>query len=143
MGKSLFHLAFPVHDLAAVRKFYVAGLGCVAGRQSENALILGLAGNQIVAQLTQANLPRQKGIYPRHFGLIFHSLKDWKNLVKRARKKKLTFYSEPKIRFPGTAVEHRSFFLQDPSGNLLEFKYYKRASAVLGKKQVKKVGDRR
>ena len=142
MGKILFHLAFPVNHLAAARKFYVGGLGCVAGRQSEHALILGLAGNQIVAQLSKG-LPKQKGIYPRHFGLIFQSLKDWEGLVKRARRKKLIFYSEPKIRFPGTAVEHRSFFLQDPSGNLLEFKYYKLASAVFGKKQVKKVGDRR
>jgi hypothetical protein len=143
MGKILFHLAFPVQNLAAARKFYVAGLGCVAGRQSEQALILGLAGNQIVAQLTKGNLPKQKGIYPRHFGLIFNSLKDWEGLVRRARRKKLNFYSEPKIRFPNTSVEHRSFFLQDPSGNLLEFKYYRLASAVLGKKELKKVGDRR
>jgi hypothetical protein len=143
MGKTRFHLAFPVHSLTAARRFYVGGLGCVAGRQSEHALILGLAGNQIVAHLTQGILPKQKGIYPRHFGLIFNSLKDWTALVRRAKRKKLKFYSEPKIRFPGTPVEHRSFFLQDPSGNLLEFKYYKLASAVLGKKGLKKVGDRR
>jgi extradiol dioxygenase family protein len=143
MGKPLFHLAFPVHSLAATRKFYVGGLGCVAGRQSKNALILGLAGNQIVAQLSQEGLPKQKGIYPRHFGLIFPSLKDWEALVKRARGRKLKFYSEPKIRFPGTSVEHRSFFLQDPSGNLLEFKHYKLPSAILGKKGLKKVGERR
>jgi uncharacterized protein len=142
MGKIRFHLAFPVHSLAAARKFYVEGLGGVAGRQSEHALILGLAGNQIVAQLTKKRVPRQKGIYPRHFGLVFHSLKDWQGLLQRAKEKNLKFYMEPKIRFPGTSVEHRTFFLQDPSGNLLEFKYYKFSSAVFGKSGIKKVGDR-
>jgi extradiol dioxygenase family protein len=142
MKKILFHLAFPVHNLAAARKFYVEGLGCLAGRRSEQALILGLAGHQLVAHLTQRKLPRQRGIYPRHFGLVFHALKDWEGLLQRAKRRKLKFYSEPKIRFPGMPLEHRSFFLQDPSGNLLEFKYYKFASAVFGKRGLKKVGER-
>ena len=141
MGKIIFHLAFPVHSLAAAKKFYVGGLGCTAGRQSEHALILGLAGNQIVAQLTK-EMNQQKGIYPRHFGLVFHSLKEWQSLLQRARRKKLKFYMEPKHRFPGTPVEHRTFFLQDPSGNLLEFKYYKSTAAVFGKSNIQKVGDR-
>jgi hypothetical protein len=63
-------------------------------------------------------------------------------LLKRARRKKLKFYAEPKIRFPDTPIEHRSFFLQDHSGNLLEFKFYKFSSAVFGKSKIKKVGDR-
>jgi uncharacterized protein len=49
MSKALFHLAFPVIDLAAAKKFYVDGLGCTLGREMDNAVILGLAGHQIVA----------------------------------------------------------------------------------------------
>ncbi|MCE9625270.1 MAG: glyoxalase, partial [Deltaproteobacteria bacterium] len=90
MGKKLFHLAFPVHDLKIAKKFYVS-LGCKVGRESEHSLILNLGGNQIVAQLTHEKPARQKGIYPRHFGLIFEDLGEWKSLLRRVRKEKLKF----------------------------------------------------
>ncbi len=137
-----FHLAFPTHDLKAARRFYVEGLGCKAGRMSDHSMILNLAGNQIVAQLTKGPLPPQKGIYPRHFGLVFPTLKDWLALVRRAQRKKLTFYQPPRVRYAGTDLEHHTCFLQDPSNNLLEFKYYKNPSAIFGLKGYKQVGDR-
>lgn len=56
MGKVLFHLAFPVTDLQEAKRFYVDGLGCELGRESSTALSLGLAGHQIVAQLTSRPL---------------------------------------------------------------------------------------
>jgi len=142
MGKNLFHLAFPVNDLKDAKAFYVGGLGCKAGRVSDHSMIFNLQGHQIVAQITKEPLPPQKGIYPRHFGLVFAKKKDWTALAARARRKKLTFYQEPKIRFEKTPIEHRTFFLSDPSGNLLEFKHYTNAAAVFGKKNYKKVGDR-
>ena len=33
-GSVFFHLAFPVHDLKAAKRFYMDGLGCVLGRES-------------------------------------------------------------------------------------------------------------
>ena len=140
--KTLFHLAFPVHDLKAIRRFYVAGLGCRPGRSSEHSLILNLKGHQIIAQLAEET-PMQKGIYPRHFGLIFANLKDWKALAKRAVKKRLMFYQKPRVRYEGTPIEHRTFFLQDPSNNLLEFKHYSKSSAIFAERSYKRVGDRR
>lgn len=141
--KAIFHLAFPVDNLRKAEKFYVNGLGCRRGRRSAHSLILNLHGHQIVAQLTDGPLPLQKGIYPRHFGLVFPRLADWKKLVSRARKKKLPFYQGPRRRYPGTVLDHYTCFLKDPSDNLLEFKHYVRPSAVFGQKTVKKVGDRR
>lgn len=138
----LFHLAFPVHDLKAAKRFYVDGLGCRAGRASGHSLILNLKGHQIVAQRTAAPLPPQKGIYPRHFGLVFEDLKDWKALVQRAEKKHLKFYQQPRVRYEETPLEHRTVFLQDPSGNLLEFKHYTKGSAIFGQKLYRRVGDR-
>ncbi len=143
LTKAIFHLAFPVDDLKKAEKFYVNGLGCRRGRVSGHSMILNLRGHQIVAQLTDGPLPPQKGIYPRHFGLVFLHLADWKRLVSRARKKKLPFYQEPRRRYPGTSLDHYTCFLKDPSNNLLEFKHYVRPSAVFGFKTVKKVGDRR
>ena len=141
MEKILFHLAFPVHDLSAAKKFYLA-LGCKAGRESKHSLILNLHGHQIVAQIAEKPLPVQKGIYPRHFGLVFRSLKDWTQLLNRARRKRLRFYQDPRLRYPGTPIEHHTFFLQDPSHNLLEFKCYTHPTAIFGKKGFRKVGDR-
>lgn len=122
MSGSIFHLAFPIYDIDEAIRFYVDGLGCVVGRRSTQALMFGLAGHQLVGHVVPAERPAQKGIYPRHFGLIFHSKSDWQILADRAKVEGLSFYQQPRIRFPGTRIEHRTFFLEDPSHNLLEFK---------------------
>ena len=137
----IFHLAFPVNDLEETKRFYVNGLGCLLGRTSPNALTLALAGNQIVAHLTKEKQERQKNIYPRHFGLIFTKEKDWQILVNRARAKGLRFYREPKRRFEGSRIEHLTFFLEDPSCNILEFKHYKHDSAIFGEQHLSQVGE--
>ncbi len=46
-----FHLAFPVHDLAAARAFYGGLLGCAEGRSSAHWVDFDLFGHQIVAHL--------------------------------------------------------------------------------------------
>ncbi|HEX9758645.1 MAG TPA: VOC family protein [Nitrospiria bacterium] len=139
---TIFHLAFPVNHPERTKEFYVKGLGCTLGRESKTAIILELNGNQIVAHLTQEPLLSQKGIYPRHFGLIFKSEKDWKAMAERAKEKGLKFRMEPRHRFPGTRIEHGTFVLEDPSHNLLEFKYYKYESAIFGEHEFSKVGDK-
>ncbi|WP_447971992.1 VOC family protein [Nitrospira sp. Kam-Ns4a] len=141
MSKVLFHLAFPVHDLAAAKRFYVDGLGCTLGRESDAAVTLGLAGHQLVAHLAKEALAPQQGIYPRHFGLVFASEQDWQALADRAKAKGLPFFQHPRVRFPGTRIEHRTFFLEDPSGNLLEFKHYTHESAIFGERDYREIGD--
>ena len=140
MTKALFHLAFPVTDLDATKKFYVDGLGCTLGRETDSAIILGLAGHQIVAHLVKESVA-QKGVYPRHFGLIFTDEKDWQTLVDRAKARSLKFYQEPRRRYEGRPTEHRTFFLEDPSRNLLEFKYYVHESAIFGEQDSSEIGD--
>jgi extradiol dioxygenase family protein len=141
MGQVLFHLAFPVHNLEEAKRFYVDGLGCMLGRESSSAVTLELAGHQIVAQLTLQTLEPQQGIYPRHFGLIFSAEEDWQKLVDRAKAKGLRFYQHPRRRYAGTRIEHQTFFLEDPSHNLLEFKHYRYDSAIFGEHQFAEVGD--
>ena len=141
MSQSLFHLAFPIHDIEATLRFYADGLGCIVGRRSKHAVTLGLAGHQLVAHLTAEPLPPQKGIYPRHFGLTFLSQEEWQDVADRAKAKGLTFYQQPRVRFPGTRIEHRTFFLEDPSHNLLEFKHYTHESAIFGEQDCREVGD--
>ena len=141
MAKILFHLAFPIYDIDASLQFYVDGLGCIVGRQSKQAITLGLAGHQLVAHLVLEQPSKQKGIYPSHFGLIFLSQEEWQELANRAKAKGLFFYQQPRVRFPGTRIEHRTFFLEDPSHNLLEFKHYTYESAIFGEEDFTQVGD--
>ncbi|HEY6084131.1 MAG TPA: VOC family protein, partial [Nitrospira sp.] len=140
MSDILFHLAFPIHDIAAAKRFYVEGLGCTLGRESERAVTFGLAGHQLVAHL-MTETQSQTGIYPRHFGLVFLSKGRWQELADRAKKNGLSFYQHPRVRFPGSRIEHHTYFLQDPSNNLLEFKYYTHESAIFGERDVQEVGD--
>ncbi|HJT22747.1 MAG TPA: VOC family protein, partial [Nitrospira sp.] len=93
MSDSLFHLAFPTHDLEAAKRFYVDGLGCTLGRESSRAVTFGLAGHQLVAHVTDQS-QAQRGIYPRHFGLIFLSKPAWQELADRAKAKGLSFYQQ-------------------------------------------------
>jgi len=141
MSGILFHLAFPTHDIPAAKRFYVEGLGCTLGRESGQAVTFGLAGHQLVAHVVTESLPAQQGIYPRHFGLIFLSQLQWQELADRAKANGLSFYQQPRVRFPGTRIEHHTFFLQDPSQNLLEFKHYTHESAIFGERDICAVGD--
>ncbi len=138
---ALFHLAFPVHDLAAATRFYVDGLGCALGRESSTAATFGLAGHQLIAHLAADTIVTQKGVYPRHFGLVLTLEAEWQALADRATDKGLTFYQHPRRRFTGTRIEHLTFFLEDPSLNLLEFKHYLYASAIFGERDFQSVGD--
>jgi extradiol dioxygenase family protein len=145
MDRLQFHLSIPATDLDAAEHWYGDGLGCVAGRRSPHALILDLGGHQLVVQRTDpAQLGAdQRGIYPRHFGLVFETLASWQALLERCRAAGLEFGVEPKLRFPGEVLEHHTFFLIDPTGNWLEFKHYRQAEAVLGCRTLPLVGDPR
>lgn len=138
---ALFHLAFPVHDLGAAKRFYVDGLGCVLGRESSAAVTFGLAGHQLIAHLAAETIVPQKGVYPRHFGLVLTREEEWQALADRAKAKELKFYQQPRRRFVGTRIEHLTFFLEDPSQNLLEFKHYRHDSAIFGERDFTAVGD--
>jgi extradiol dioxygenase family protein len=141
MGHILFHLAFPITDMDAAQRFYVDGLGCELGRRSASAMVLNLKGHQLVAHLTRSTPDAPRSIYPRHFGLVFTAEQDWQGMADRARANALRFYQQPHWRYPGTRLEHATFFLEDPFHNLLEFKHYKYESAIFGEHSVTQIGD--
>lgn len=141
MTSPLFHLSFPVANIPETKIFYVDGLGCQVGRENATAIVLDLYGHQLVAHVTQESLTPQRGIYPRHFGLVFQTQAEWENLLKRAEKEQLSFYQAAKRRFPDSPLEHSTFFLADPFHNLLEFKYYVFPEAILGARSLVQIGE--
>lgn len=134
-----FHLAFPVHSLAAARAFYGELLGCPEGRSSPEWVDFNLHGHQIVAHLapdecTMATTNAVDGdnVPVRHFGLIL-SMGEWQALADNLRAAGTRFVIEPHIRFKGEVGEQATMFFLDPSGNALEFKAFADMSRVFAK----------
>jgi extradiol dioxygenase family protein len=121
----VFHLAIPVHDLAAAEHFYVALLGCKLARRYPDRITLDFFGDQLVCHLTEGAPATPGSLYPRHFGVTFRDPADFEALYALAVTRKVPFFADVSIRFEGMAEEHRTFVLLDPSGNLLEFKHYR------------------
>ena len=123
-----FHLAFPVDDLDAARRFYGEVLGCPEGRSADHWIDFDLHGHQIVAHLApetaalRASNPVDGEDVPvPHFGLVL-PMDEWKALAARLRDGGVNFVIEPTIRFEGQPGEQATMFLLDPAGNALEFK---------------------
>lgn len=141
MNMPIFHLAIPIKDITQAKQFYVDGLGCQVGRETDRAIILNFYGHQLVGHMTEEALAPQNSIYPRHFGIIFPTQQNWEIVWQRANDQQLKIYQSTKHRFPGELTEHQTFFLEDPFYNLLEFKYYHHAEAIFGGKTFSAVGE--
>jgi uncharacterized protein len=127
-----FHLAFPVHDLAAARIFYGGTLGCAEGRSSDSWIDFDLYGHQIVAHLDTGRASADVTSNPvdghdvpvPHFGVVL-GWEEWHALAERLRAAGTAFGIAPHIRFVGQPGEQATMFFRDPSGNALEFKAFK------------------
>ena len=120
----IFHLAFPIKDIESTLDFYRDKLGFPIDLIEKHRCIINFFGHQVVAHVSKKNVPEKVEMYPRHFGIITDDEMQFERLLERAKKTKLSFFQEPFTRFAGTPRAHRSFFLKDPSNNLLEFKWY-------------------
>ncbi|MCP5265547.1 MAG: VOC family protein [Burkholderiaceae bacterium] len=127
---SPFHLAFPVHDIAAARGFYGGLLGCPEGRSAEDWVDFNFYGHQIVAHLapaecgdTQRNAVDGHGVPVRHFGIVL-PMSAWEALAQHLRAHGVAFVIEPYIRFAGEPGEQATMFFLDPSGNAIEVKAF-------------------
>jgi uncharacterized protein len=135
---SPFHLAIPVHDLAAARKFYGELFNCPEGRSSHEWVDFDFFGHQLVAHLDPGKQPLHfnsvdgKDVPVPHFGVVleWHA---WHSLAERLRAGGAQFVLEPGIRFAGEVGEQATMFLYDPSGNALEFKAFKDPSRLFAK----------
>ena len=125
-----FHIAFPVDDLDAARRFYGELLGCREGRSSERWIDFDLYGHQIVAHLAP-DAPRRpagnavdgKDVPVPHFGVVLPPA-EWERLAERLKANGVEFVIEPYTRFKGETGEQSTMFFLDPAGNALEFKAF-------------------
>ena len=139
-----FHLAFPVHDLAAARAFYGGTLGCAEGRSSDGWIDFDLYGHQIVAHLDPAVQPVATtnpvdghDVPVPHFGVVL-TMPDWQALADRLTAAGTRFGIAPHIRFVGQPGEQATMFFYDP------FRQRARVQGVQGRcDAVRHLKDRR
>ena len=129
-ARALFHLAFPVDDIAAARRFYGGLLGCPEGRSAPEWVDFDFFGHQIVAHLSPDECGHRhtsevdgEDVPVRHFGAIL-PMADWEQLAETLKAADIRFVIEPQIRFKGQVGEQATMFFLDPAGNALEFKAF-------------------
>ncbi len=135
-----FHLAFPVHDLAAARAFYGDLLGCPEGRSSPEWIDFNFYGHQIVAHLAPQECERRAAsskvddhdVPVRHFGAVLN-LQQWQALADRLKAAGTKFVIEPYVRFKGEPGEQATMFFLDPSGNAVEIKAFANLDSLFAK----------
>ena len=140
-GHPRFHLAIPVDDLDAARRFYGDLLGCPEGRSDERWIDFDLHGHQLVVhQVATSPGAAVQGTNPvdgddvpvPHFGVLL-SPRDWRVLADRLRAAGVRFVVEPHTRFAGETGEQSTMFLLDPAGNALEFKAFENDDQVFAR----------
>ncbi|MBV8632985.1 MAG: VOC family protein [Burkholderiaceae bacterium] len=141
MSLSPFHLAIPVHDLAAARRFYGEVFGLAEGRSSDQWVDFDFFGHQLVihahpktAAQEQAHTNAVDGhdVPVPHFGVVLQ-WDEWEALAARLRSFGVRFVIEPYVRFQGQVGEQATMFFYDPCGNALEFKAFKDIGQLFAK----------
>jgi extradiol dioxygenase family protein len=134
-----FHLAFPVHDIAAARAFYGDLLGCPEGRSSPEWVDFNFHGHQIVAHLAPEETGRHATnavdgdqVPVRHFGVVL-DMDQWQATADKLTGAGIQFIIEPHIRFKGEVGEQATMFFLDPSGNAMEIKAFADMSSLFAK----------
>jgi extradiol dioxygenase family protein len=134
-----FHLAIPVHDLAAARRFYGGLFGCPEGRSAEHWVDFDFFGHQLVTHLDPGhraaphfNPVDRHDVPVPHFGVVL-AWDDWHRLAARLHDAGTRFAIEPDVRFAGQPGEQATMFLYDPSGNALEFKAFRDPSRLFAR----------
>ena len=131
-----FHLAFPINDIEDTIKWYTKILGCTIGRLDSRWVDFNFFGHQISGHLidkkddlSKTNIVDGHNIPVRHFGVILKH-NEWKLLSKRLNDSKIEYIIKPNTRFKGEKGEQSTFFIIDPSDNVLEFKSFKNDSMI-------------
>ena len=118
------HLSLPVNDLRAARDFYEHILGCRIGRTREDWFDAWFFGLQLTLQLRPLEVMdiSQQGV--RHFGVVLPSLSEFNDLVKRIHASGCQWISKPENHTDAELSGKLGGKLADPSGNIIEIKYY-------------------
>jgi len=123
-------LAFPVSDLDDARAFSVGVLGCREGSSSERWGDFEFFGHQLTAHMSDqgedgaSNEVDGDQVPVRHFGAILE-WNEWEAMAERLEVAGVEFMIRPRVRFEGAVGEQGTFFVRDPSRNVIELKAFR------------------
>ncbi len=130
-----FHISLPCRHIEATRKFYTKIIGAAMGRSSQLWLDINLYGHQITFtksgkfSFDYPSYSFEKTVLPSfHFGIILPAA-EWDPLYKRMKEEEFLYIDETHFlaQKPG---EHKSFFLRDPNGYIIEFKCFAKPESI-------------
>ena len=129
-----FHLAMPVDDLDAARRFYGDTLGLEQGRSSDTWIDWNLHGHQFVTHLAPTtervhNPVDGHDVPVPHFGLVL-TVEEFHTLAEKLTAAGTKCVIEPYVRFKGERGEQWTMFFCDPFGNPIEVKGFSSLSSV-------------
>jgi len=108
----------------------VGVLGCREGRSSDQWVDFEFFGHQLSAHLSDAmeDAPSNEvdgdQVPVRHFGAILE-WNEWEAMAERLEVAGVEFMIRPRVRFEGAAGEQGTFFVRDPSRNVIELKSFR------------------
>ncbi|WP_372782188.1 VOC family protein [Phenylobacterium sp.] len=127
--RPIFHISFPVRDLAEAVVFYRDELGAEIGRHEAGFSDALLFGAQVTLQNDPDNVSKPMP-RTRHFGATI-PWADWEALAQRFGEA-ANLVEAPRVSYAGAPTEQGKLMLSDPSGNLIEIKAYRHPENVLG-----------
>jgi extradiol dioxygenase family protein len=121
---TVLHLSLPVDDLDAARRFYVEAFGCRVGREREDWFDVWFFGMQLTLQLRpdEVRPVAEQGV--RHVGVVLGDGATYLALVDRLDAAGVEWISAPAAHDADSLSGKVGGKLADPSGNVIEVKYY-------------------
>lgn len=135
MKNAPFHMSLPCLSISKTADFYIGLIGAELGRNSSRWLDINLFGNQVT--FTKAGnfnfafktYKFEETVLPSfHFGVIVDEI-TWNQLHTKLIKSQYGLITEV-VFLKDKVGEHKSFFIQDPNGHMVEFKCFKKQQEV-------------
>ena len=128
----LFHLAIPAGDLDKSIDFYCNVLGCKKGNSEDNPpdswCDIDFWGNELTLHASTCTQESKRhnvdmgAVLVPHFGVHLYK-NEFVDLKERIMKdNSINVVDKAYIRFRGEVLEQETMFIEDPNGNVLEFK---------------------
>jgi extradiol dioxygenase family protein len=126
-GRYIAHVAVPCRNLEETARWYADVLGAQPVRMLKDRVTFSFGGVlQLVCHLERRAITPNPRAYPRHHGLTFLRMAEFRRMRDHVVRLGIPFVMKPALRFANTAHEHETFMVSDPSGNVVEFKCYLR-----------------
>ncbi len=129
MPRASFHLSLPCVSVSTTKAFYSEILGASLGRMSTQWVDVDLFGNQITFiksgtfNFQYKSYKFEEAVLPAfHFGVLVNG-PQWEELLGRLQGLSLELPVNS-LFLQDKAGAHRSFFVEDPNGYMVEFKHF-------------------